>query len=175
MEIFFNTGAYGYLYLISNIIFFGYLIYLSVVDIKHHMLEYWQTGGLFLFSILNMIANIAVKSYSYQHTYNEPFPFAKTIFLHLGSGAIIFVLMLLCSSIKRGGKNAFGGADIWALTAVAIPYGMRSLSTLVFSTCLSFLIYAMIYKIKNKKLPEKTAFLPFISCGTFIVFILLLL
>lgn len=150
----------------STIFFILYLIYLSVVDIKLHMLEYWQTGLLFAVSVINTIT-YAISETIYSHSIGASvIPPWKFLLNHLGCAACIFIFILLFALIKKNGMNAFGGADIWAITAVALAVGFHYIQYLFIIMCVSFLLFAFLYKIVKKKKVERVAFLPFISIGT---------
>lgn len=166
MSLFFQTGTIGYIYLGTTIFTVLYLIYLSIVDSKKHELEYWQTGLLFGVCLLELFTYIkAEKTLLLSHG-SLPTEFWKYLVIHLSSGLLVFVLLLFMTFIKKNGKSAIGGADIWAITAISLMLGIFYLPYFLITTCLSYLIFALFYRIFKKEKLQRVAFLPFITIGT---------
>lgn len=166
MCLLFETGIVGYLYLFSTLLLVGYLIYLSIVDIKLHQLEYWQTGLLFGFSIFNLILYIISETTYLNSVGAQTIPLWKYLIVHLSSALIVFIFLLILSFIKKNGKSGIGGADIWALTAVSLPIGIIYLPYLLIIMCATYLLFVLLYRIIRKEKIQRVAFLPFISIGT---------
>lgn len=174
MNLFFYTGYTGYLYLFSTVSMVGYLIYLSIVDIKLHKLEYWQTAGLFGVSVVNLIAYIASESHYLNNLNGTGIPVWNYLIIHLSAAFLVFIMLIVIVLLKKGNALSMGGADIWALTAVSLNVGILYLPYLLIGTCVFYLLFAFGYKIIKKKKLERVAFLPFVSIGTILTYVMLL-
>ena len=134
----------------------AYAIYISIVDMKKHQLEYWQSGVTYIFALLYSIFNINLINAT---TF-------KAILIKFLGFLVLFVLFLILATIKIKGKAmAFGGADIWVAGAFGLAIGLYDISYFLLVVCTSFLLFILALKIIRKKRPEKIAFVPFLSIG----------
>lgn len=172
MDLFFQTGIIGYIYFFSTLLLFCYLVYLSVIDVKYHILEYWQTGGLFLISLLNLAMYIISENVFLASVGAQTVPWWKYLIIHLSSALLTFILLIVIILVKRG-TAGIGGADIWALTTVSLNVGIMYLPYLLIAICAAYLVFALGYKIIKKSKLQRAAFLPFISFGTIVTLIML--
>lgn len=147
---------------IMYVLLFSYLIYLSYKDIKNYKLEYMETGLLFPISFICCVLNIMNSN-----------DLLYTIIDTILGVIIVFVLMFAFASIKVKGSNAFGGADIWVLTILSFSQtGINNSLISIMLSCVAFLIYVLARKLFKKEKKDKYAFVPFITVGTIITFIL---
>lgn len=144
--------------IVVYIILFFYLGYLSYKDIKKHELQYIETGLLVPVSLICLFCNVM----------NTPYK-VQTILSSVAGVIIMFVFMLAFALVKKNGVNAFGGADIWVVTILAIVLGLTNSLIAMIITCLSFILYVVAMKLSKKEKKLKIAFVPFISIGTIIV------
>lgn len=132
-----------------------YLIYLSFVDIKKRELEYWQTGLAYIPALSVVISLIFVKK-----------EFMALSLIHVIGALITFGLMLLFTVIgSKGNSFAFGGADIWICGALGLCFGVFEIWGVLIVSFVSYLLYALFYKVAKKKKATHTAFVPFLLIG----------
>lgn len=132
-----------------------YLIYLSIVDIKKRELEYWQTGFTFIlaFSIMLCLIFITKKT-------------IPLLLIHISGALITFGLMLVFTVIGSKGSNfVFGGADIWITSALGLCFGVLEIWGVLIVSFVTYLIYALVYRMAKKKKATHTAFIPFLLVG----------
>lgn len=166
VNIFFQNDLVGIVYFIFSLMLIGYLIYLSVVDIKKRQLEYWQTGVLFVISVAHTILYAIAENNYLSLMGATNLPWYRYFLIHGSSGLLVFIIMLGFAMIKKNGVNVFGGADVWVLTAVSIVLGVFYIPYMLIIMCISYLLFAFIYKIITKKKANGFAFVPFITIGT---------
>jgi len=171
---FFYNSTIGIVYFASYFLFMSFLTYLSIVDIKKHEIEYWQTGTLFGLSVTTTIISMLATNRMLNSVTSQHFSAIHYLIVHGTAAVIIFLFMLIMALIKKNGHFAFGGADIWALTAVSFYIGIFYLKYLLLIICLSYLLFVSALKITNKKNINGVAFLPFITVGTFATSLLFL-
>lgn len=172
LTVMFHTGAVGVIYFILTLGLLGYLTYLSVVDIKKHQLEYWQTGCLYSLAIVNVVLCALAENTYLRSVHAAEIPWKQYLINHGLTGLVVFVFILALAMIKIKGKNAIGGADIWVFAAVSLVTGFTYLPYMLIGTCVSYLLYALIYRIRKKEKLKMVAFVPFISIGTLFALVL---
>lgn len=162
LGVFFSVGIVGYFYLFSILLLTIYLIYLSIIDIKKHEIEYWQTGLLYILSIANLVF-YAVSENKFLGSLNAVTPnLFQYFFVHFAGFIVIFLFVLLLAMLK---KNSIGGADIWAVAALSLNLGIYYCSYMLLVMCVAYLLFALFMKIIKKTKVTHVAFLPFISIG----------
>lgn len=129
-----------------------YLIYLSVLDIKYRKLEYWQTSLLYVFCAALPVYNYVIVEFD-----------IKNIVFSILASVFSFLLMLFFSVSKS--TSAFGGADLWVTGALGLVFGIVQIWIVLFMSCLSCCIYAVLYRLFKKKKESRVPFVPFLSIG----------
>ena len=133
-----------------TIIFFAFLILISATDLKTQMiydkiLLPMALAGIF-FDACNFLLEL-----------EEAILFS----------ALSFVLMFVVFKISRGGM---GGGDVKFSAVLALWLGEKIFSAIFFASCLAA-VFALIYFLKNRNKKIKLPFAPFLSTGSFFVYL----
>ncbi len=135
--------------IVAELMIVGYLIYLSIYDIKHHKVT---NNSLLLFLPVVWFKCTLILGYG---TLGDLVP------ILLGSAAG-FVILLISAMIAHGG---IGGGDIKLAAVLGLAAGLRGMLLLLCVASVGIVLYGAVYRLITKKKLIKLPFVPFITAG----------
>lgn len=136
--------------LINYLFLFGWLLFLSLQD---YAIQYINTYLLIIGIVINLILNFQLVTFN----------------LHYSPIRILIEFMLLALGALH---NRLGWGDVWLLICLVLIFGFYYSIIIIFIASLTALFYLLFHYYIFKIFPISIGFIPWISCGVTITYIL---
>lgn len=134
---------------VIEILIIGYLLYLSVYDIRHHRIT--NDSVLLYIPIVTMKCTVEV-------CFGTLFDYVPMLF----GAAAGFVILLTAAMLTHGG---IGGGDIKLAAVLGLAAGLQGMLVTLLVASLGAMLYGIVYKKIKKSDNMKLAFVPFMLAG----------